>query len=120
MKIDTTLTTLTRPPSSPLAPEEKKQAGPASVLSDRQKASYVQEALRTPEMRLARGNDSLEISAAGRALLEESLREKDRPHDPAESARADRTANAESARNASEPGGMPQPGELPNLLVARK
>lgn len=119
MKIDTTLTPLTRPQPGSVDSEDKK-AGPTRVLAERQKASYVQNALKTPEMRLARGNDSLEISAAGRALLEESLREKDRPHDPAESVRADKTADALIARKAVEPGNQTTPGEMPNLLVAKK
>lgn len=120
MKIDAALTPLTRPPSGPPAPEEKKQAGPSNPLAARQQASYVQNSLKTPEMRLARGNDSLEISAAGLALLEQSLREQDRPHDPAEAVRADQTAIAEIARKAVEPGAKSAPGEMPDLLVAKK
>ncbi|MHB8077741.1 MAG: hypothetical protein ACYDIE_00620 [Candidatus Krumholzibacteriia bacterium] len=120
MKIDPALTPLTRPPSGPTAAEEKKQAGATNVLADRQRASYVQNALKTPEMRLARGNDSLEISAAGQALLEKSLREKDQPHDPAEAARADKAAVAENTRKAADPAAQATPGEMPNLLVAKK
>jgi len=119
MKIDTSLTPQTRPQTGPTPSEEKKQPGAMNVLADRQKATYVQNALKTPEMRLARGNDSLEISAAGRALLEESLRDKDRPHDPAEAARAERSAEAQVARKA-EPDKPAVPGEMPNLLVAKK
>ena len=120
MKIDAALTPLTRPPSGPAAPEEQKQAEPSKQIASRQQENYVQNSLKTAEMRLARGNDSLEISAAGQALLEQSLREQDRPHDPAEAARADRTADVEIARKAVEPGERTTPGEMPNLLVARK
>ena len=120
MKIDAALTPLTRPPSGPTAPVEKKQAEPSNPLAARQQANYLQNSLKTPEMRLARGKDSLEISAAGQALLEQSLRELDRPHDPAESVRAEKAANAEIARKAVEPGEKTTPGEMPNLLVARK
>lgn len=120
MKIDAALTPLTRTPTGPAAPEEKKQAGAPNMLAERQRASYVQNSLKTPEMRLARGNDSLEISAAGRALLEESLREKDKSHDPAEALRADKAAATENARQTAAPDDKLTPGELPNLLVAKK
>lgn len=120
MKIDAALTPLTRPPSGPAAPEEKKQAGPLNQLATRQQESYVQNSMKTAEMRLARGNDSLEISAAGQALLEESLRDQDKPHDPAVTERADKTADAEITRQAVEPGAKATPGEMPDLLVAKK
>jgi hypothetical protein len=71
-------------------------------------------------MRLARGNDSLEISAAGQALLEESLRDQDKPHDPAVTERADKTADAEITRKTAEPSARATPGEMPDLLVAKK
>jgi hypothetical protein len=120
MKIDAALTPLTRPPSGPAAPEEKKQAEPSKQIASRQQESYVQNSLKTAEMRLARGNDSLEISAAGQALLEESLRDQDKPHDPAVTERADKTADAEITRKAAEPSTRTTPGEMPDLLVAKK
>jgi hypothetical protein len=120
MKIDAAVTPLTRAPSGPAAPEEKKQAGPSSPLASRQQENYVQNSLKTAEMLLARGNDSLEISAAGQALLEESLRDQDKPHDPAVTERADKTADAEITRKAAEPSARTTPGEMPDLLVAKK
>ncbi len=120
MKIDAALTPLARPPSSPAAPEEKKQAGPSNPLAARQQEGYVQKYQKTAEMRLARGNDSLEISAAGQALLEESLSNQDKPHGPAVTERADKTANAEITRKTAEPGVKTTPGQMPDLLVAKK
>ena len=110
MMIDTTRT-LPAPAATPARGSDRKQVAAPDPLTADRKADAARRGVGTPQLRAARGGDSLEISAAGRRLLEESLR----PHaDPQAAARKARAEALQARPPAQED---KPPGEVPGLLV---
>jgi hypothetical protein len=113
MKIDNSQLPQARAADPTLTAERKQVQGP-DLLAAKQNTPASEKMRSSPELRIARGGDSLEISAAGRALLEESLRQQAKPADVA------RKAAQEARTGKTEAQTEKPPGEVPNLLLARK
>jgi hypothetical protein len=98
--------------ADPALQKEGTQVRKTDLLAANSQTSPASKMQTSPELRIARGGDSLEISSAGRALLEESLKQRSNPLAAAKAAQQDAAEGKASEEKSA--------ADVPSLLVAKK